>query len=494
MVFLTRIETNLLTLCLGNAINRQSQLSLAKATTHAFPLDTGNVMIASAGLWAPTIRHHRGKFYIICTNCTRGGEAFLTQNFYISTADIYSDQWSDPILFDFEGIDPSLFFDDDGSAFVQASWELTRSQQPSCTIKQFEIDIATGRALSEIKEIWGGHARYDTEGPHIYKKDGYYYLIVAEGGTFEHHMLSVGRSRNIWGPYESYEDNPILTSDGTSEYIQNAGHGELFQDDEGLWWAAVLAIRNGPGGRCPIGRETFLTPVTWPTGGWPKIEQPRMSFERRHVRRRSEWAVCHRNARIDDVHIRDAPLGNFSFPSDGVIELTASTNDLDACLGPITFMGKRQRDIGCSVSVSVVSPMAATNDGCDLIAGLCVYKDDHRHAGIYYNLCTSLIYTKFLDKSKGDPVVTTAHSQLRATRVFLRIVASEMAYEFQYRTRSNDSWSILSILDTINLTGRDFTGTILGISAYSSKVSAGAVIRFEGFEVVPTITRDDRKL
>ncbi|TDZ38298.1 Non-reducing end alpha-L-arabinofuranosidase BoGH43A [Colletotrichum trifolii] len=205
---------------IGNAINRPSQLSLANARTRAVTLDTGNTMIATAGLFAATIRHHQGKFYIVCTNClssngsTEGGSTD-TQNFIIQTSDIWSDHWSDPVPVDFGGIDPSLFFDDDGKLYFQGCYVIDRSKQPSCTIKQFEVDVDTGKQLTEQREIWGGFAKYDTEGPHIYKKDGWYYLLVAEGGTFEHHLLSIARSKD-------------------NEYIQNIGHGELFEDAEVL--------------------------------------------------------------------------------------------------------------------------------------------------------------------------------------------------------------------------------------------------------------------
>lgn len=142
-------------------------------------------MVASGGLFAPTIRHHNGTFYIACTNCSHGKDNWQTDNFLITTDDIWSDNWSDAIPFDFYGIDPSLFFDDDGRAYIQGSWmmEMDRMKQPSCTIKQFEIDVRSGSALSETREIWGGFAKRDTEGPHIYKKDGWYYLLVDERET-----------------------------------------------------------------------------------------------------------------------------------------------------------------------------------------------------------------------------------------------------------------------------------------------------------------------
>jgi beta-xylosidase len=185
-------------------------------------------------LFAPTIRWHKGIFYIICTNCTLKGEELGVSNFYVSTTDIWSDRWTDPIYFDFHGIDPSIFFDDDDRVYIQGSWRAGPLHEPQCTIRQVEINIATGEYLSEIKELWIGFSgKSDVEGPHIYKKDEYYYLLTAEDGTFETHLIAVARSTNIWGPYESYEKNPLLTAAGTKEYIQNTGHGDLFQDRDG---------------------------------------------------------------------------------------------------------------------------------------------------------------------------------------------------------------------------------------------------------------------
>lgn len=121
------------------------------------------------------------------------------------------------------------------------------------------LKLISGRENSCQKpKIFG---EYDSEGLHIYRKDGWYYLLIAEGGTFEHHMLCIARSKSIWDPSESYERNPILTLDGSTKYIQNTGRGELFQDSDGAWWAVVLGVRDEQGSS-PMGRETFLTPVT----------------------------------------------------------------------------------------------------------------------------------------------------------------------------------------------------------------------------------------
>lgn len=138
-------------------------------------------MIGAGGLFAPTMRYYHGTFYIVCTNVGEEGEGFQAENFLISTSDIWSDQWSDPIKLELHGIDPSLFIADGGTAYLQGSFRLERTEQPTSTIKQYQIDLETGRRLSEIVEIWPGYSKVYTEGPHIDKKDGYHYLLVAEG-------------------------------------------------------------------------------------------------------------------------------------------------------------------------------------------------------------------------------------------------------------------------------------------------------------------------
>jgi beta-xylosidase len=234
------------------------------------PDDTGRICIGSIGLLAPTLRYNKGIFYMICTNLSMKSTGFKPMNFYVTSKDIWANVWSDPVYYEWDGIDPSLFFYDDDRVYIQGQSVIgDRSKQPTGHIKQCELDIKTGKLIGEPKFIWGGWNSVDTEGPHIYKRNGWYYCLVAEGGTFESHLLSLGRSRDIWGPSEQAPQNPVLTAKGTSEYVQHTGHGDIFQDDQGLWWAAVLGIRNGPSGRYPLSRETFLTPVDWTEDEWP---------------------------------------------------------------------------------------------------------------------------------------------------------------------------------------------------------------------------------
>ncbi|OBR14615.1 Xylosidase/arabinosidase [Colletotrichum higginsianum IMI 349063] len=467
---------------IGNAINRKEQLSLEQATTAVMPLDTGNIMVASAGLFAPTIRHHDGRFYIVCTNTAHEGGSFATNNFYISTTDIWSGKWSDPIYFPFNGIDPSLFFDDDGRVYVQGCWAISRMEQPSCTIKQFEINIETGEPLSETREIWGGHARYDTEGPHIYKRGGYYYLLVAEGGTFEHHLLSIGRSRDIWGPYESCAANPIMTADGKpDEYVQNVGHGELFQDQGGAWWAAVLGVRNEDG-HPPLGRETFLTAVDWPDGGWPTIAQPKMEFCRSSgVTGPGDVTTIPRSpAGVDHVYIRNPQLDNYELRGEGderLYVLRAAQSNLSSPSGTSTFIGKRQRHI--EASASVVLDLSSVAADKPVVAGLALYKDALRHVSLSYDFTSSRLTFEVVTTSKDKSHILSYPVRRSSQTLSLRTQTTAAEYKFSYQEEGGQ-WTVAGSVRVSDLVEREMTGPVFGLYAHALEdegVGQGVVFR-----------------
>lgn len=444
-------------------------------------------MVASGGLYAATIRYHSGTFYIVCTNVSTTEESG-TANFLISTKDIWADEWTNPIYFPFSGIDPSVFFDSDGKVYVQGSWQIDRLKQPSCTLKQFEIDIQTGKALSEIREIWPGYARYDTEGPHIYKRDGYYYLLAAEGGTFEHHLLSIARSRSIWGPYESYGGNPIMTADGKpEESVQNVGHGDLFQDQSGLWWALVLGVRNDDG-RFPLGRETFLTPVDWPEGGWLKIEQPRMQFSHSSIHSAqndgSDLLKAHKT-NVDDVYIRDPNLSCYrscTIDKKRDIYLRSSAVDLSALSASPSFIGKRQRSLESVATVTVENIKISSDES--LRAGIALYLDNVRHAVLLLDFASSSIEFKLTNSATGlNRTVERELAPEAASAVELKITASRNSYMFEYRSviTTDDPWQTVAEVDVMELFARDFTGPILGVYANGT---ADSEVHFKGFSVV----------
>lgn len=427
-------------------------------------------MIGAAGLFAPTIRYLKGTFYIFCTNVGCEGAAFEAENFYITTSDIWANEWSDKIAIHFRGIDPSLFIDDDDRAYVQGSLRLDRTEQPTSMICQFEIDLKSGKPLSDVKEIWGGHSKIYSEGPHVYKKEGMYYLLIAEGGTFEHHHLSIARAANIWGPYESCDANPILGSFGKDELVQDAGHGELFQDARGGWWATVLGVRKYSG-RYPLGRESWLAPVEWPQGGWPSILHPQLNFYRAPAGTatlKMHPLISH-DPFAQFCHIRNPVEEDYRWSDDRrSLVLRASQQDLSAPTGTTTFIGKRQRSLD-----SIASTIVHYNDAFmdhDLRAGLIIYKDDFRYSGILLDFkCGNLI--AILRNNSDADVVLARRPQLTRS-VCLRIVASCESYTFQYRL--SGLWETLATIDTLEMTCRDFTGTIFGLTALQRKGSGEA--------------------
>lgn len=234
---------------IGHCLTRRSQLELEGCRN-------------SGGIYAPTIRYHDGTFFMITTNVTHKG------NFIVYTNDIRG-EWSDPVWIDQGGIDPSLFWDDDNRCYYCSTGTIDGIRG----IAAFEIDPFTGEILSEKAIISTGCGGQCAEGPHIYKKDGMYYLMIAEGGTEYAHRETIQRSDNIWGPYTACPHNPIIThKEYKKSEIQATGHADIVEDSNGNWWMVFLGIRRFSHALLHnLGRETFLAPVMWDDEGWPVV-------------------------------------------------------------------------------------------------------------------------------------------------------------------------------------------------------------------------------
>jgi beta-xylosidase len=231
----------------SHAINRPSQYPWYSNATRQ-----------SNGIFAATLRYRDDTFYLITFfvstpgNSGYPGMLFKTKNPYDNSA------WSDPILFPATSIDPDLFWDDDGQAYVAVAG-----------VSLSTFDVATG-TIGTAHSIWNGTGGASPEGPHIYKKDGWYYLLIAEGGTEVNHAVTMARSKNVTGPYVGYEHNPVLTNRGTDEYFQTVGHADVFHDANGNWWTCALSTRSGPEWKnFPMGRETVITAARWDKGEFP---------------------------------------------------------------------------------------------------------------------------------------------------------------------------------------------------------------------------------
>ncbi|HEU5130339.1 MAG TPA: family 43 glycosylhydrolase [Glycomyces sp.] len=229
----------------------------------------------SGGIYGSTLRHHDGRFWFVTTNV---GDAGSGQT--IVTAEDPAGEWSEPVFVrEAVGIDPDLCWDEDGECYL--TWKGTVWNGEGDGIFQARLDTATGRFKGEAYPVWQGMGLAASEAPHLYRVDGRWYLLLAEGGTERGHTVTVARGDAPQGPFEPCPDNPVFSHRSTAKPVQNTGHADLVRTPEGDWAAVYLAVR--PGGFTPqfhvLGRETFLAGVDW-VDGWPVFDEARFSVPR----------------------------------------------------------------------------------------------------------------------------------------------------------------------------------------------------------------------
>lgn len=331
---------------IGNVLDRPGQ----------FPLPPEAA--ASDGIYAPTIRYHDGRFWMITTNVSHGGN-------FIVTADRPEGPWSDPVWIDLPGIDPDLAWDEEGNCWCAYQG-----------VGVARIDPETGKVLEGPLPAWSGTGLQWPEAPHLYRIGEWWYLMIAEGGTERGHTVAMARARSPRGPWESAPNNPILTHRGTAHPIQSTGHADLVTTPDGEWWMVLLATR--PRGYTPgfhvLGRETFLTPVRW-EDGWPLVGPVNLR-ERAPGRPQPPQATSRRDdfdaPRLDPRWIspRTRPDDSWSLterPGWLTLHATGSTVDRPGC----TLVGRRQQH--------PVSRTAVLLDPGSGRAGLSVRLDEAHH-------------------------------------------------------------------------------------------------------------------
>ncbi|MDX3233342.1 glycoside hydrolase family 43 protein [Streptomyces sp. ME19-01-6] len=331
---------------IGNVLDRPGQLDLPDEVP------------ASGGVYAPTIRHHDGRFYMITTNVSGRGH-------FIVTSERPEGPWSDPVWLDLPGIDPDLAWDEDGSCWCAVSG-----------VQVARIDPMAGTVLEGPWPVWSGTGLQHPEAPHLYRVGDWWYLMLAEGGTERGHCVSIARARSPRGPYEAAPANPILSHRSTDLPIQSTGHADLVSAPDGTWWMLLLATR--PRGFFPrfhvLGRETFLTPVRW-VDGWPEVGPVRD----RHPAPAAWWPLDPEPSRDDFdgpalapvwISPRSRPVGSWSLGDrPGWLTLNAAGATLDR--PGHTFIGRRQQHPDCRVT-ALLDPGSAR-------AGLSVRMDEAHH-------------------------------------------------------------------------------------------------------------------
>ena len=346
---------------IGHCLTNKSQVDLHKVNS-------------SGGVFAPTLRYYDGTFYMVTNNNT------FQKNFYVYTDDIYG-EWSEAIFVDQGGIDPSLFFED-GHAYFTTNGN---DENGDGCIMQCEIDIKTGEKIRPTTKIWGGAGGRYLESPHLYHIGDWYYIMVAEGGTEYGHMISYARSKDPFGPFENYPNNPVITNrnvGGNLNPIQGIGHGDLVQDDDGNTYMVCLGFRQ-IGEWQPyhhLGREVYICPISWTDDGWftggdergtvtAQMEFPTLSGTQvRDGIYDVDIATCGEG---DPrwCYMRDYDESNYSFDGD-TVSLTGTTVTLEEEDIP-TFLGLRQSEFKTVYEAELTSDLDE--------AGVTCYMDESQH-------------------------------------------------------------------------------------------------------------------
>lgn len=448
------------------------QIGNCVTNAEKFPLDK---VKDSGGIWAPTIRFFEGRFYVTATLEGYG-------NFIIS-ADNPAGEWSDPVWIPVGGIDPSLFFED-GKAYYCTN-DRIHPDREEITLE--EIDIRTGELLSEQKTLWNGTGGGFMEAPHIYHIGDWYYLMTAEGGTFFTHMITLARSKSIWGPYESCPYNPILTNrHDTSKEVMCAGHGDLLQDHNGNWWIFHLGIRLARRTMSHLGRETFLTPVVW-KDGWFLAENDRKarlenegplwaSQEEKQAAdcwqadfSKSEWEPEFRFLRTPHMASYQRQNGKlYMYPS------TVSLEDEKNAV----FAGVCQPDYDCEMETVFTFETKETGDEAGL--ALLLSSQFQYRFGKKKTAEGNVI---FVEKVAEDMRQTACEIPIEEGKVRLLIRADKEKYTFFYGTadgRMQEACSASTRFLSCEIAGKCFTGTLVGLYTSCTEKTA-AVMEVEAF-------------
>ena len=465
---------------IGHVLTRERQLNLAG-------------VYSSGGIYAPTLRHHAGRFYMITTLV---GAPKHGGNFYV-TADDPRGPWSDPIRIDSDGFDPSLLFAD-GEVYYLRDGKGPTTDHPR--VYQARIEPAMGTVRDPMRVIWEGTGGIWPEGAHVYKMKGRYYLFAAEGGTEYGHAEVVGRSDSPLGPFEPSPRNPILSHRDRGEHaIQATGHVDLVELDDGTTWAVFLGVRPQGGRFQHLGRETFLAPVTFSSDGWPMIgDGGRVELRMRAPALPPQPAPA-QPARDDFDHPSLTPVWNFirnPNPADasltarpGFLRLTGSAISLDDMASPAAIV-QRQRHFRVRCRAALEFTPREVNEE----AGLTVRASDafHFDVGVRNNAGAreAVLSTRIAGKS-----AVVGRMPLPDGPVVLEVSATETSYTFTVGGGGAAAQQVLGVLPTRTLAAEEigkhgrnhFTGAMIGLYATGHGRPATVPADFDWFDYEPDL-------
>lgn len=457
---------------IGHCLTRNSQVQLVPGAPNCL------------NIYAPTIRWHDGVFYVIVT-CVNGDNH---GNFFVTASDP-SGPWSDPVELPFPGIDPSLFFDDDGKVYYLGTDQ---------TVYLSEMDIQTGSAIGERHLIWQGTGANNPEGPHLYKINGMYYFLIAQGGTEMCHMSVIARSHSLFGPYEPCPHNPVLTNIGTSLPIKAVGHADLIDDPAGNWWAVCLGNRPlGYPFRHNLGRETMLVPVRW-KNGWPIMGEngtvlPEFDTKTSLLEYIPDGYVP--GSAVYDRFCGDTlhPSWNYIYnPVSGLVTLTGSSLRLTGNAvslsedAPKAWLGRRQEHFCCTAEATMT--FFPKQEGEE--AGLTIYMNPGHHYEIAYTRMNNENFV-ILRRRIGSLQAIETKIPCDAQHLTFRLVCNRERYEFFFAVEGEHEKMVpvgggeASYLTTE--VGGCFTGNYIALYASGNGSDCMDSAEVTAFDYIPAV-------
>jgi alpha-N-arabinofuranosidase len=448
---------------------------------------------SNGGIHAPTIRHHNWIFYIITTNVYYNPEDVEQPTKFVNfiiTAKNIEGPWSEPhILEGAPGIDPDIFFDHDGKVWYIGTHSPEKPNfEGEGEIWIQEIDLDNWKLQGERDYLWrGACGGVWVEGPHMYKRDGRYYLMVAEGGTSFNHAVMIAVSNDIKGPYISNPRNPILSSRQLSynHWINSTGHADMVELPDGRWYMVALGIRGDEERRSNMGRETHLIPVKW----------EREPFEWKEVK--YEWPVCapltgrvervnplpfentmqeHSDAYYDNFdaamlnlewNFRRVPMPDVYSLSDtkGFLRLYAKPNVIKD-RGRASLMGIRQKESDFEYSAKML--YSPKNENVE--AGIILFQKDDNYMNYTIIRKNGKNELKLvIAEKKKDPVVLKQEVlKSYSGWITFRVISENHRYHFEYSMEEGENFIPFMETEANHILSRGYTGAYMGVYATSN--------------------------